>query len=152
MAPEEEYENGHILVSKSLKKLADEGVKVNLGAHGQLQGLGAHWELWMLQQGGMSNLQVLHSATTSPAYSLGLDKWIGSLEPGKLADLLVMDKNPLENIRNTETISSVMVNGRLYDAEQMNEIGNYNKPRKKFYWELNKNVTDFPLQQSMDGE
>ncbi|MEO8769382.1 MAG: amidohydrolase family protein [Ferruginibacter sp.] len=147
MAPEEEYENGFMLVSKSLKKLADVGVKINLGAHGQLQGLGAHWELWMLQQGGMSNMQVLHAATSNPAFNLGLDKWIGSLETGKLADLLVMDKNPLENIRNTETISSVMVNGRLYDAEQMNEIGNYNKPRPKFYWEVNKNVADFPLQQ-----
>lgn len=150
MAPEEEYENGYMLVSKSLKKLADEGVQINLGAHGQLQGLGAHWEIWMLQQGGMSNLQALHAATSNPAFNLGLDKWIGSLEPGKLADLLVMDKNPLENIRNTETISSVMVNGRLYDAEQMNEIGNYNKPRPKFYWELNKNVNDFPLQKDVD--
>lgn len=150
MAPEEEYENGYMLVSKSLKKLADAGVKINLGAHGQLQGLGAHWELWMLQQGGMSNMQVLQAATSNPAFNLGLDKWIGSLEPGKLADLLVLDKNPLENIRNTETISAVMINGRLYDAEQMNEIGNYNKPRPKFYWELNKNVVDFPFQQEED--
>lgn len=146
MAPEEEYENGHILVSKSLKKLMDAGVKVNMGAHGQLQGLGAHWEIWMMQQGGMSNLQALQTATINAASSLGLDKWIGSLETGKLADLLVMDKNPLENIRNTESLLYTMVNGRLYDAEQMNEIGNYNKPRTKFYWELNKNVTDFPLQ------
>ncbi len=152
MAPEEEYENGHILVSKSLKKLADQGVKINLGAHGQLQGLGAHWELWMLQQGGMTNMQVLQAATINPAFNLGLDKWIGSLEPGKLADLLVMDKDPLGDIHNTETISAVMVNGRLYDAEQMNEIGNYNKPRAKFYWELNKNVTDFPLQKTSDED
>ena len=146
MAPEEEYENGYVLVSKSIKKLAEEGVKVNLGAHGQLQGLGAHWEIWMMQQGGMSNMQALQTATMNPAVTLGLDKWLGSLEAGKLADLLVMDKNPLENIRNSETISSVMVNGRLYDAELMNEIGNHNKPRTKFYWELNKNVVDFPLQ------
>ena len=146
MAPEEEYENGYVLVSKSIKKLAEEGVKVNLGAHGQLQGLGAHWEIWMMQQGGMSNMQALQTATTNPAVTLGLDKWLGSLEAGKLADLLVMDKNPLENIRNTETISLVMVNGRLYDAELMNETGNYNKSRPKFYWELNKNVVDFPLQ------
>ncbi len=152
MAPEEEYENGYMLVSKSIKKLADAGVKVNMGAHGQLNGLGAHWEIWMLQQGGMSNLQALQAATINPAINLGLDKWIGSLEQGKLADLIVMDKNPLDNIRNTETISAVMVNGRLYDAEQMNEIGNYNKPRQKFFWELNKNVADFPLQQSTDED
>ncbi len=102
MLPEEEYENGHILVSKTLKKLMDEGVKVNMGAHGQLQGLGVHWEIWMMQQGGMTNHQALQTATINPAFSLGFDKWIGSLEAGKLADMLVLDKNPLENIRNTK--------------------------------------------------
>jgi len=144
MLPEEEYENGHILVSRSAKKLLDNGVKVNMGAHGQLQGLGVHWEIWMLQQGGMTNLQALQAATSNPAFSLGLDKWIGSLEPGKLADLIVMDKNPLEDIRNTESIRYTMVNGRLYDSETLNEIGNTNKTRTKFYWELSKNVDSFP--------
>ncbi|HRI59744.1 MAG TPA: amidohydrolase, partial [Saprospiraceae bacterium] len=67
MAPEEEYRNGHILVSQSSKKLQDAGVNINLGAHGQLNGLGAHWELWMLQQGGMSNLQALKCATINGA-------------------------------------------------------------------------------------
>ncbi len=135
MAPEEEYENGHILVSKSLKKLNDHGVLVNMGAHGQLQGLGAHWEIWMMQQGGMSNMEALKTATINPAQSLGLDDWIGTLQAGKLADLLIMDKNPLDDIRNTESIRYTMINGRLYDAETMNETGNYNKPRGKFYWE-----------------
>jgi imidazolonepropionase-like amidohydrolase/Tol biopolymer transport system component len=144
MIPEEEYENGHILTSKSLKKLMDEGVRVNMGAHGQLQGMGVHWEIWMMQQGGMTNHQALQTATINSAFSLGFDKWIGSLEVGKLADLIVMDKNPLENIRNTESVRYTMVNGRLYDAEQMNEIGNYNKPRTKFYWELSKNIDSFP--------
>ncbi|HRF42528.1 MAG TPA: amidohydrolase family protein, partial [Saprospiraceae bacterium] len=102
MAPEEEYKNGHILTSQSCKKLQDAGVNINLGAHGQLQGLGAHWELWMLQQGGMSNMQALRSATLNGAVYLGMDKEIGSIETGKLADLLVLDKNPLENIRNSE--------------------------------------------------
>jgi len=145
MLPEEEYVNGHILVSKSLKKLVDVGVKVNMGAHGQLQGLGAHWETWMMAQGGMTNHQALKTATINPAQSLGLDDWIGSIQPGKLADLLVMDKNPLESIYNTETIRYTMVNGRLYDAETMNETGNYNKPRTKFFWELNKNFEYSPL-------
>ena len=143
MLPEEEFENGHILVSKSLKKLMDAGVKINMGAHGQLQGLGAHWEIWMMQQGGMTNHQALETATINAATSLGLNKWIGSLEIGKLADLIIMDKNPLENIRNTESIRYTMVNGRLYDAEQMNELGNYNKPKTKFFWELNKNAGNF---------
>lgn len=144
MLPEEEYENGHILTSKSIKALNDAGVTVNMGAHGQIQGIGAHWEIWMMAQGGMSPLQALKTATINPAQSLGFDDWIGSLQPGKLADLLVMDKNPLENIYNTETIRYTMINGRLYDAEQMNEKGNYNKPRTKFFWERNKNAQNFP--------
>ena len=145
MVPEEEYENGHILVSKSIKKLNDAGVKINMGAHGQIQGIGAHWEVWMMQQGGMSNHDALKTATINPAQSLGLDDFIGSLETGKLADLIIFDKNPLDNIRNTESIHYTMVNGRLYDAATMNEIGNVNKPRNKFYWELNKNFEFLPL-------
>ncbi len=136
MAPEEEYQNGHILVSQSCKKLQDAGVDINLGAHGQLNGLGAHWELWMLQQGGMSNLQALKCATINGAKYLGLDKEIGSLAPGKLADLIVLDKNPLDDIKNSESIRYVMVNGRLYEAETLNEVGNYDKKRSKFWFEL----------------
>ena len=143
MLPEEEYENGHILTSKHVKKLNDNGVLANIGAHGQIQGIGAHWEIWMMQQGGMSNMQALKTATINPAKSLGYDDNIGSLQVGKLADLIVLDKNPLENIRNTESIKYTMVNGRLYDAETMNEVGNYNKPRTRFYWETGRNVPAF---------
>ena len=116
-----------------------------MGAHGQLQGLGAHWETWMMKQGGMTNHQALKTATINPAQSLGLDNWIGSIEVGKLADLIVMDKNPLDNIYNTEFIKYTMINGRLFDAETMNETGNYNKPRAKFAWELFKNAEYLPL-------
>ncbi len=136
MIPEEEYENGHILVSKQLKKMQDAGININLGSHGQLQGLGAHWELWMLAQGGMSNMQALRCATLNGARHLGMDKEIGSLAAGKLADLVVLDKNPLENIRHTEAIRYVMVNGRLYDADTLNEIGNYDRKRDKFWFEM----------------
>jgi imidazolonepropionase-like amidohydrolase/Tol biopolymer transport system component len=152
MLPEEEYENGHILVSRSIKKLQDAGVKINMGAHGQIQGIGAHWETWMLQQGSMSNHEALRAATYNSAWSLGLDSSLGSLEPGKLADLLVLEKNPLENIRNTESIQYVMVNGRLYDAESMNEIGIRKKERNKFYWELNKNPEIFNWHEYADAE
>ncbi|SDS56619.1 Imidazolonepropionase [Formosa sp. Hel1_31_208] len=144
MIPEEEYENGHILVSKTCKALADAGVKVNLGAHGQLQGLGAHWELWLLQQGGMTNLQALKAATINGADYLGMSTDIGSLKQGKLADLIVMDKNPLEDIKNSESIIYTMINGRMYDTETMNEIGNNSKKRTKFYWENNKYNEAFP--------
>jgi imidazolonepropionase-like amidohydrolase/Tol biopolymer transport system component len=136
MAPEEEYQNGHILVSQSCKKLQDAGVNINLGAHGQLNGLGAHWELWMLQQGGMTNLQALRCATLNGAKYLGLDKEIGSLAVGKLADLIVLDKNPLDDIKNSESIRYVMANGRLYDSETLNEVGNYDKKRSKFWFEM----------------
>ncbi len=110
-------------------------MRVNLGAHGQLQGLGAHWELWMLAQGGMSPLEALRCATANGAYYLGMEQELGSLEPGKLADLIVLEKNPLEDIRNSEAILYVMKNGRLYDAETLNEIGNHPRPRLPFYWE-----------------
>jgi imidazolonepropionase-like amidohydrolase len=144
MVPQEEYENGHILVSQTCKALSDSGVKVNLGAHGQLQGLGAHWELWMLQQGGMTNLEALKAATINGAEYIGASQDIGSLEIGKLADLVIMDKNPLDNIRNSESIIYTMINGRLYDTKSMNEIGNYEKERSKFYWENNKYNQAFP--------
>ena len=70
--------------------------RVHLGAHGQREGLGAHWEMWMLVQGGMTPLEALRCATLNGARYLGLDKDIGSLEPGKLADLVVLDANPLD--------------------------------------------------------
>ncbi|MFH1004952.1 MAG: amidohydrolase family protein [Bacteroidota bacterium] len=152
MIPEEEYQNGHILVSQSCKKLADAGVKINLGAHGQIQGLGAHWEMWMLAQGGMTNMQVLQCATINGAIYLGMDKEIGSLEKGKLADLIVLDKNPLENIYNTETVRYTMINGRLFDCETMNEIGNYNRKREKFYWEIPGYNSAFPWHEETVGD
>ena len=136
MVPEEEYKNGHVLTSKTVTALANEGVKINLGAHGQLQGLGAHWELWMLQQGGLSNHEALKAATINGADYIGAVDEIGSLEKGKLADLIIMDKNPLEDIKNSNSVIYTMVNGRLYDVNTMNEIGNYDKKRSKFYFEL----------------
>lgn len=133
MAPDDDF--GHIAVARSAKALLDHGVKVNLGAHGQLQGLGAHWELWMLAQGGMTPLEAIRCATLNGAEYIGMGDQLGSLEPGKLADLVIMDKNPLENILNTETVNMVMKNGRLYDAATMNEIGNHPRKRLPFYWE-----------------
>lgn len=144
MVPDEEYENGHILVSKTVKALTDAGVKVNLGAHGQLQGLGAHWELWMLHQGGMTNIEALEAATINGARYIGAGDEIGSLKEGKLADIIILEKNPLENIRHTETVTHTMVNGRLYDTATMNEIGNTEADREPFWWENNKYSGAFP--------
>jgi imidazolonepropionase-like amidohydrolase len=131
MAEENDY--GHVLVSKSAKKLHDMGGIVNMGAHGQIQGLGAHWETWMLAQGGMTSLEAIQAATINGARSLGLDKEIGSLEVGKLADLVILDRNPLENIRNTEFVHMVMLNGRLMDG-LLNIVGSTEK-RAPFWFE-----------------
>lgn len=149
--PEEEYDNGPVLVSETAKELTDVGVKVNLGAHGQLQGLGAHWELWLLQMGGMTNLEALQAATINGAEYIGMGSEIGSLEEGKLADLIVLEENPLEDIRNSESVIFTMINGRLYDAETMNEIGNDPKERGDFYWENNRYNAAFQWHETGKG-
>lgn len=129
---------GHIDVAKAAKQIAEGGTKVNLGAHGQIQGLGAHWELWMMVQGGMSPMDAIRAATMNGASYLGMEKSIGSLQAGKLADLIVMDANPLDDIRNSEKIKYVMINGRLYDSLTMNEIGTREKIRPKLWFEMEK--------------
>jgi imidazolonepropionase-like amidohydrolase/Tol biopolymer transport system component len=139
MIPEEEY--NHIEIARAVKQLNDRGVTVHVGAHGQREGLGAHWEIWMFQQGGMTPHQALRAATIQGAQYLAMDREIGSLEPGKLADLIVLDRNPLENIRNTHSVRYTMLNGRLFDAETINELGNHPKTRKAFFWEMPGNET-----------
>lgn len=131
--PVDEY--GHFHIAAHSKKLMEHGVLVNMGAHGQREGLAAHWEMWMFAQGGMEPIDCLRTATINPARYLGMDEFIGSLEVGKLADLIVLDQNPLENIRNSEFVRYTMVNGRLYDAWTMNQIGNYQRNRGLFWWE-----------------
>ena len=137
MIPDEEYENGHVLVSKSCTKLQNAGVNINMGSHGQLQGLGAHWETWMIQQGGMTNMQALRSATLNGAEYIGLDHELGSLEPGKLADILVLDENPLKHIQNTLNIYRVILNGRIYNPDSLKEEISGTFSPKPFYWQTN---------------
>ncbi|MCI4668484.1 MAG: amidohydrolase family protein [Bacteroidia bacterium] len=151
MIPDEEYENGHILVSKSCNKLQKAGVDICTGGHGQLQGLGLHWELWMLEQGGMSNQEALKSATIRGAKYIGMEEEIGSIKAGKIADLIVIDGNPLVNIRETENVVYTMINGRLFDSSTMNEIGNYDKKRSKFYWELPGSGNAYPFFESTNS-
>ncbi|MEW6511078.1 MAG: amidohydrolase family protein [Bacteroidota bacterium] len=143
----EEDDWGHLDVARSTREIIRLGGKVQLGAHGQLQGLGAHWELWMLAQGGMTPLEALRCATLYGAQYLGLDKDLGSLEPGKLADLVVMEKNPLDDIRNSESIRYVMVNGRLFDAATMNQIGNHPATRRPFFWDGGKDPAAIQVNQ-----
>ncbi len=132
-APLEDY--NHIRNAEVAKKLQDAGVKVMLGAHGQREGLGSHWEMWMFAQGGMSALNVIRTATIDGAKYIGMDKDLGSLEKGKLADLIILNANPLDNIRNSDKIDRVMLNGRLYDVETMNQLYPQKQTRDKFYFE-----------------
>jgi imidazolonepropionase-like amidohydrolase/Tol biopolymer transport system component len=134
MIPDEEY--NHVDNARIAKQLNDAGVSVQLGAHGQREGLGAHWEMWMMAQGGMPPMQVLRVATINGARYLAMDKDIGSLEAGKLADLIVLDRNPLENIQNTHSVRYTVVNGRVYDSATMNELGNHPRTRKPLFFEL----------------
>lgn len=130
-APDHHY--NHFNNARVAAELQDLGVLVNLGAHGQREGLGAHWEMWMFAQGGMTPLEAIRASTLDPAKYLGLDKNVGSLEIGKLADLVVIDGDPLTNIRDSDKIDYTMINGRLFDAATMNEVGK--KQREPLFFE-----------------
>ncbi len=133
MAPEEDYVDAGS--AREAKKLADKGVLVSIGAHGQQAGLGPHWELWSFVRGGWSPIDALRAGTIMPATSLGYQHDIGSLEVGKLADLVVLDADPTIDIRNSDKVSKVMLGGRLYDAATLNETVTGNRQRAPFWWE-----------------
>jgi imidazolonepropionase-like amidohydrolase/Tol biopolymer transport system component len=133
-APDEHY--NHFNVARVANEMNDLGIKPNIGAHGQREGLAAHWEMWMFAQGGMSNLEVLKTATINPAKHFAMDHQIGSIKQGKLADLIVIDGNPLEDIRVTDRVTYTMVNGKLYNAETMDLLNGDETKRKPFFFEL----------------
>jgi hypothetical protein len=120
--------------SAQARKIVEAGGRVGLGGHGQLQGLGSHWELWSIASGGMQPHDVLRVGTIFGAEGIGLGKEVGSLEVGKLADLQVLDANPLENIRNTTQIRYVMKNGRLYDAATLAEVWPRQRALRTPWW------------------
>ena len=125
----------HAVSARTAKLLADRGVMVSIGAHGQREGLASHWEMWGFAQGGMSVIEVLRTATTTPAKALGFDNDLGSLEAGKLADLVILDANVLDDIFQSDKVNMVMLNGRLYDAATMNEKVTGSRTTKPFYWQ-----------------
>jgi imidazolonepropionase-like amidohydrolase len=125
----------HMKVAEGCKKILDAGGRVTLGAHGQLQGLGPHWELWALTQGGMSNHDALKCATTHGAWALGMDKDLGTIEAGKLADLVVLDLNPLEKIENSNSVRYVVKNGTVFDGDTMNRVWPVSLARTPFMFE-----------------
>jgi len=132
-APDEDF--NVLRVARTATMLQRAGVVTNIGAHGQREGLGAHWEMWMFALGGMTPLEALRTATLNPARTLGLDRDLGSLEVGKLADLVVIDGDVLNDIRQSDRISLVMQNGRVFEASTMNEIVSRNKPRLPLFFE-----------------
>ncbi len=132
-APEEDFVDDNN--AREAKKLMEQGVLVSIGAHGQQPGIATHWELWSFVRGGMSPLQALRTGTIDSAKSLGMADEIGSLEAGKLADLVVLDADPLADIRNSDKVHRVMVNGRLYDPVTMNEVVTGARNRSVYWWE-----------------
>jgi imidazolonepropionase-like amidohydrolase len=131
-APDNQY--NHFDVAKYAKTLNDKGVGVHIGAHGQREGLGSHWELWIMGQGGFTPWQALRSGTIDGARHLGMDKQIGSIEAGKLADLAVIDGDVLTDLRRSEFVTHTVLNGRVYETATMNEMGS-DKKRKPFFFE-----------------
>jgi Tol biopolymer transport system component len=121
------------------------GGLIAVGSHGNDQGIGAHNELWALQMGGISNLQALQNATIMGAQALGIQNDVGSIEIGKIADLIVLNSNPLDDIHNTRDIRYVMQNGFLYDARNLNTIWPAFKKRPDWILHSNHQV---PIQQT----
>ncbi len=118
----------------SASAISKAGGKVCVGGHGELQGLSFHWELWSLQSGGMSNLEALRAGTLNGAEAIGLAQDLGSIEPGKLADLVILNKDPLEDIRNSTSLRFVMKNGELYEGDTLDEVWPKQQVTGPFWW------------------
>jgi Tol biopolymer transport system component len=118
-----------------VKKMLEDSARIGVGSHGQLQGLGYHWELWAMGSGGASSHDVLRAATILGAEAIGFGQDIGSVEQGKFADLLVFDADPLADLRNSVRIRYVMKNGRLYEADTLNEVWPRQRPLPPQLWQ-----------------
>ncbi|MDQ8758352.1 amidohydrolase family protein [Sphingosinicella sp. LHD-64] len=132
IAPADQFSDQYS--ARESHRLYQAGVPIAIGGHGQQPGLAAHWEIWSHVRGGASPLEALRHGTIDGARMYGFSD-IGSLEAGKLADLLILDANPLEDIQNTDNIVQIMLNGRLYDAATLDETVTGNRQRQPYFWE-----------------
>ncbi|MBV9842499.1 MAG: PD40 domain-containing protein [Sphingomonadaceae bacterium] len=115
-----------------------EGGLVGIGSHGEAPGIGFHWEMEAHAKGGMSAAAILHAATIGSAETIGRKHDLGSIEPGKLADLVILDKDPTVDIHNARSVVEVMRGGRLYDAATLAEIAPDPKPAPKSWFDRGK--------------
>ena len=133
LALEEDYR--FVLASEAAAATIRQGGSAVVGGHGEEQGLATHWELWMFEMGGLTPLEALRAATLAGAEAIGLQADLGSIEPGKIADLVVLNKNPLENIRHSTDILYVMRNGELFEGETLDQLWPEKVPFEPFYWQ-----------------
>jgi imidazolonepropionase-like amidohydrolase/Tol biopolymer transport system component len=131
-APPEQYADQYS--AREALRLSQRGVPVAIGGHGQQPGLAEHWELWSFVRGGATPVQALRFGTSDPARLYGFSD-LGTIEPGKLADLVILEADPTVDIRNSDNIEMVMLNGRLYDADTLNETVTGTRQRQPYYWE-----------------
>ena len=132
-------------IAQAMADIIAEGGWGALGSHGEHHGLAPHWELWM-GASALGNHGALEVAALHGARFLGADKDLGSLEVGKLADLVVLNANPLDNIRATADARYVMKGGTLYDAMSLDQLWPRTVPFGPKYW-----VNEDALQSNAKG-
>ena len=122
-------------VAANAAKIIRAGGRVGVGGHGQLQGLGYHWELWALASGGLTPTEALTAATRHGAEIIGVAQDIGTVQAGKLADLVVLNSDPMDNIRNTADLALVVKGGEVFEADTLNQIWPEQKPLPPQWWQ-----------------